>query len=157
MGIVMQNKVPETSTVFKQTYCFKNDQMDLGTSYEELLTEDIKHISHFTLNTEITLISVFDSDGNNVTEKYNQKNETNFIEQKSQSVEDEDKDDLSTKMDKLMKEMNKMQCTLNDIKLQMNEEQKNDNNDLQKQIDKISKKLLLNGNHKGGDMDKDKH
>merc|ERR1712157_373608 len=106
MGIVMQNKVPETSTVFKQTYCFKNDQMDLGTSYEELLTEDIKHISHFTLNTEITLISVFDSDGNSVTEKYNQKN---------------------------------------DIKLQMNEEQKNDNNDFQKQIDKISKKLLLNG------------
>merc|ERR1711902_465504 len=138
--------------------------MDLGSSYEGLLTEDIKNISHFTFNTEITLISVFDSDGNNVTEKYNQKNETNFFEQQSQSVDNEDKvkihdirlDALSTKMDKLMKEMDKMQSTLNDIKLQMNEQQKNDNNDLEKQIDKISKKLLLNDNHKGGDMDKDK-
>merc|ERR1712176_658514 len=73
--------------------------------------------SHFTFNTEITLISVYDSDGNNVTEKYNQKNETNFIEQKSQS-HDIRLDALSTKMDKLMKEMNEMQSTLNDIKLQ---------------------------------------
>merc|ERR1712154_442260 len=140
----IQDTVPQTGTIIRDTYCFKKDDMEWGWPSEELLTEDIKNISHFTFNTEITLISVYDSDGNNVTEKYNQKNETNFIEQKSQS-HDIRLDALSTKMDKLMKEMNKMQCTLNDI------------NDLQKQIDKISKKLLLNGNHKGGDMDKDKH
>eukprot|EP01084_Bolivina_argentea_P227205 383750_1 len=139
--------IAETNTKFiREVRTFDKDFTNWCWPNGVLPAKALKPFKSFTLTTKFQLISVYDDVGKSITNQA-----LNFDEQKMPAPMNSNKlqeydvrlDSLTTQVDKLTKDLNQITNVLKDIKLQMNEEKKENNKDLQRQIDEINKNMKL--------------
>lgn len=64
------DRLMETNTVCERTSYYDRDHLVWGWPLGTLKTESIEHLSTLSFSTEITLISVYGADGNEITNRY---------------------------------------------------------------------------------------
>ena len=104
----------------------------------KLLSKAIDNITHFSFTMEMTVVSVLDSNKNDIIKQYMVGGTG---EQKDQAVpvaNDDKVNVLESRMNSLTVQVNNMMETLQQLQLQMNEEQKAEGNSLQQQIDELT-------------------
>eukprot|EP01084_Bolivina_argentea_P295255 508260_1 len=167
-SVTTRRKLIFVDTTDSRIHQFTQDKMYIGWPTGTLKTAEIQNYNELTFRVESELIIVEDKHGNDIVNEYltdEMKVPTNE-QQKMTQLEMENKlemqgaqlKSITNQIELMTKSINGIQNSLKDIKLQINEEQKVNGNNLQKQINELKinmKALSLKGNK--DKLLKDKH
>ena len=113
---------------------FKHDARNRGWSTDVCMSADIMKLSTFTFGVEIKVLAVYNKDGDDITESYNTKTVKPMSSVLSSNITDSIQS-LTARMDSLTAAMEKVQNSIIAIQTRLDEEQKEDTNNVQQQID----------------------